>query len=212
MGSKGLETFGDALPEHVIHSDASTTIGVGGWMGVDCHTPERQFSARWTGAEQKWHTSIDANINVLEYAAMVMCVVSWSDRLEGSVIAVYMDNTTAVSWALRQRGKGSVEPSIGELVVKFFSLFCSTHRITIVPSHIAGTANTLADSLSRDVCLQQVDPTLQLLIESADGSRAPGWWRQLPKAVLCRVLLQVLWSERSNPVLQSLLPLVEALR
>ena len=66
--------------------------------------------------------------------------------LQGRLVSLFSDNTTALSY-LRKQG-GSHSATLNALAQSILRL-CERHRIRLVPQFIPGTLNVLADSLSR---------------------------------------------------------------
>ena len=70
----------------------------------------------------------------------------FSSRLRGEAIRIRTDNATCVSYLKRQGG--TMVPWLTYLTWKLFHL-CMDHNIQLVPVHLVGKFNSLADQLSR---------------------------------------------------------------
>jgi hypothetical protein len=108
---------------------------------------------RWTCDELAMFQRCSVSINLLEYFVAALYLIGWVESLEGQVVEVVIDNTTAVSWFMKDRGGGA----IAENLVIIMTMFCYKHGIITQPFHIAGFDNVFADRLSRDISLQEDD-------------------------------------------------------
>jgi hypothetical protein len=106
---------------------------------------------RWTHDELAMFQRCSVSINLLEYFVAALYLIGWVESLEGQVVEVVIDNTTAVSWFAKNRGGGA----IAENLVIIMTMFCYRHGIITSPFHIAGVDNVFADRLSRDTSLQE---------------------------------------------------------
>ncbi len=181
------------VPSVFIFSDASTSTGGGGWMGVSLEESSavRKASFRWSVDEiaafeefKTFHDRKPVDINVLEYFTVMFLVMLWGPELQGQRVGIRCDNTAAVAWL--QKNRASNKSPIAEAMVHAFSLYCIRLRIVLVPLHIDGVANVLADDLSR-----RLSVVTQGLPEDASvDTRAKRWWRGLPREVILRNFLK----------------------
>ena len=95
------------------------------------------------------------------------------------VVSIECDNTSAVSWILKNRVKRGGEGV--DAVAKTFTLFCLTHNIKLLCKHISGVDNIVADFNSRDLTLMSQDGDEELF----HGTQSKPSRRQ----VSCRRLL-----------------------
>ena len=181
VGDRVVNLRLSAVPSLYMRTDASTSTGGGGYLSLvrgGEPLPLPGGAIRWTRAEFEAFRLLGVSINTLEYFAAMYLVMLWADRLRGSVVGLECDNTAAVSWfsAMRSRGGQGMDA-----LSRVFTLFCLTHDITLVCSHISGIDNTSADFLSRDldVLAQDGDETL------LHGPRSVAW----PWQAYCRQLL-----------------------
>ena len=120
-------------PDIQMQTDASTS----GW-GAHCEGTIAQ--GKWTAQEGELH------INVLEMLAIHRTLQQIGDMLKGKTVLTLIDNSTTVSYIKKQGGTRSWElmaatKSVFELAQKL--------KITIIPHHIPGQLNALADMASR---------------------------------------------------------------
>ena len=122
-------------PEPVLDlfTDASTV----GW-GAELHGNIAR--GQWTRNQRRLH------INRLELEAVSLAVKRFLPFLRGKVTRVHVDNSTVVAY-LRKEG-GTRSWSLTEATSKLLR-WCDCHRVSLVPVHIAGLQNVVADSLSR---------------------------------------------------------------
>ena len=98
------------------------------------------MSGKWTILEKRNH------INTLELKAIWLALREVPELVQGKTIAVFGDNTTALSYISKQGGTKSW--TLFRLVEEIF-LWLEELQITLVPQFIQGARNTVADSLSR---------------------------------------------------------------
>ena len=138
---------------------------------------------------------------------IVFGVIKWYKQLRNTIVMTRIDNTAAVSWALKQRARRGTS-CVADALIKFFSLFCLHNNITILSLHIVGEVNVLADDMSRDITMQEsrLEFTEDMLTRDAL------WWQDCSREEICRHLLII----PSNPQLslqpQNLLRLLESLQ
>jgi len=181
------------VPNYFMRTDAASLIGGGAYvtrsMGGE---PLPQFNGqpiRWTKAELQMFITMGVSINVLEYFVIVYYVMLWGDAFRNGVIHIECDNTSAVSWIMRNRAKNNCA---AETLARIFSLFCLSHHITLICTHIKGEANSIADTLSRDLSLAAQDADEELL-QDHGADQEPS-----PPQVLLRGLLLTCMKEQSS--------------
>ena len=138
--------FHPPSPLHTIFTDASLE----GW-GV-------AFQGQsWQG---KWQRS-DRHINWLELRTVLTAIQLLQFRIKGLCVLVLVDNTTAVAYLRNQDGTRS--RSLSKLSRRIL-LLAHSLQITLVPRHITGQLNVLADLASR---VDQVVPSEWALTSEA---------------------------------------------
>ena len=125
-------------PSQDLYTDASTT-GWGGSLGT------LQASGTWTTEERNLH------INQLEMLAVLYVCQRLREHLAHRITRVHIDNSTTVAH-LRKEG-GTRSWPLTRLTFRILK-WCDKHKVVLVPVHIAGIRNILADSLSRKGQLQ----------------------------------------------------------
>ena len=194
-------------PDRFMHTDASTSVGGGAYVSATKDSEAlADFKAepiRWTRAEMLMFQQMGISINVLEYFTVVYYVMLWGDTFRNMVVHVKCDNTAAVSWIMRNRAKNN---TAAESLSRIFSLFCLSHNITLICTHIKGIDNVLADYLSRDLNLAPQD--MDEPLTSEDGEE----WKTWPRQVLCRRLLQICITKSSEMHGQAILKVLTGLR
>ena len=122
--------FKQPAPETTVYTDASLS----GWGVVH---QDSSWSGTWTRS---------AHINWLELRTVLIALQLLGQRLQNKVVKVMIDNTTAVSYIRNQGGTRS--PALLKLVTRVWIL-ANKWGITLVPEHIRGSHNVLADLASR---------------------------------------------------------------
>ena len=127
------------VPMHVPNpsEELMTDASLFGWSGV--LLPYR-VEGEWP--QSLWYHSM----NWKELQAILLTVLHFLPRLKGRVVKVWSDNMTALACIRRQGSAHS--PALLELASSLLIL-CHRHNITLIPSHIQGVLNVLADSGSR---------------------------------------------------------------
>ena len=77
---------------------------------------------------------------------MLLAVQGFLPSLQGQMVALYTDNTTALAYLKKQGGTRSQTLS---LVAQAVLHLCEVHHIQLLPQFFLGKLNVLADSLSR---------------------------------------------------------------
>ena len=210
--SSGIERLASKpSPQLIITSDASKLIGGGAWIVLE-DGQKLECIIRWTPEELNIIKGVllieesndkGISINILEFFVVMYAILLWGkDHLKGKVIQVNCDNTSAVSWILKQRG--SNKAPIGEFLVQIFVLYSLSIDCMIIPKHFAGILNTHADFLSRSVLLQEQ------LRQEVD-TRAESWWNGLTRQEICRSLLSHSIMKHSDKRSVEILKLVRSL-
>lgn len=122
-----------SLPQVTLFTDASTD----GW---GAHVGDLQVGGRWSVAQRELH------INNLELLAVLLALEHFKPQVQNSLVMVMTDNTTVVGQIRNQGGTHSRE--LFDLTVRLFE-WADLHRVTLVPRHIPGRLNVIADRLSR---------------------------------------------------------------
>ncbi|CAL4170226.1 unnamed protein product, partial [Meganyctiphanes norvegica] len=120
-------------PVTFIMTDASLT----GWCGI---FQDQTISGGWNRQD------LVHSMNWMELSAIHRTVQFFHRQLAGLCVRVFSDNTTALACIRRQGSLAS--PALLHLAYQLLSL-CQCHRITLVPSHLKGVLNVLADQGSR---------------------------------------------------------------
>ena len=121
------------LPTLQLMTDASRS----GWGGV-------LIPYSTTGT---WPSSFQScSINWLELKAVFLSVQHFLPLIQGQCVQLLSDNTTAIACILHQ-GTLRSEPLM-DLTVSLLE-FCSRHSICLIPKHLSGSLNVLADQGSR---------------------------------------------------------------
>ena len=137
--------FQQPAPQVTVYTDAS----MDGW-GIICE------DATWDGTwKRKCH------INWLELRVILIALQVMRTRLQNKIVCFYIDNTTAVAYLKKQGGTHSA--ALMRLAFRIWKL-AEQLKVTIVPRHIAGQRNVLADLASRQ---GQVLPTEWTLTDKA---------------------------------------------
>ena len=127
------------VPMHIPNpsEELMTDASLFGWSGV--LLPHR--------VEGGWHRSLwFHSMNWKELQAILLTVIHFLPRLKGKAVKVWSDNMTALACIRRQGSAHS--PALLELASSLLIL-CHRHNITLIPSHIQGVLNVLADAGSR---------------------------------------------------------------
>ena len=177
-------------PSRHLTTDASTTVGFGGYLSLTHGGPavpgcdgSSGGAARWSRLERRLFEELGISINVLEFFGVLFYILLWAHHLQGHVVRVNCDNTSAVSWLMRNRTKCG---GVADVLVKLYVLFTLRHDITIVGLHIKGSLNVIADFNSRDLLLRAQDED-----ESVTGTLCGPDSRALTRAERCRRLLLI---------------------
>lgn len=86
------------------------------------------------------------HINVLELSAVFLPLTSFLPLLQGKVVSILTDNSTAVCYINRQGG--TVSQTLCRLALRMWT-WCQAHKIFLIATHVPGLQNVWTDSLSR---------------------------------------------------------------
>jgi hypothetical protein len=139
----------------LLQTDASTTVGGGGWMAHFGNQEKVLRSAviRWSRKELRFFAEVRADINVLEFFTAAALIIAWGDVFAGKKVLVKIDNTSAKKWLISNRF--SEGASWADSFMSLFSLFCALKKIYVISEHVSGAKNILADDLSRLLHFQE---------------------------------------------------------
>ena len=119
--------------EYYLYTDSST-------QGWGAHLQELTASGIWSQDQSQLH------INVLELQAIWLGLKAFSQRVENAKVALMSDNTSAVAY-LRNHGVTKSLP-MSDLATDI-CLWAEKRGMTLIPCHLPGHLNVLADHLSR---------------------------------------------------------------
>ena len=201
-------------PDLYLVTDASSLVGGGAYVSrFKDGTELVEFSTRpvrWTRHEKELFIKMEVSINVLEYFIVIYHILLFGEQYRDSVVHVQCDNTSAISWIMKNKTKTN---TAADALARIFSLFCLTHNIIIICVHIRGVDNTIADFRSRDLNLaaQEADEDLPTNLEEeaqAGGTQSRGSQR----AKTCRELLEICLSNKDQANGQRILKVLTRLR
>ena len=128
--------------------------------GVPLESPMPDFHLYTDASDQGWGASIEGrsssglwsqaekvlSINHRELLAVYLAILAFRDLLRGQQVALFSDNTTAVSYLKKLGGTRSATlNSTAQLILRL----CEEDKIVLLPQFIAGVLNVKADALSR---------------------------------------------------------------
>ncbi|XP_064109710.1 uncharacterized protein LOC135217671 [Macrobrachium nipponense] len=122
-----------ANPELEFYANTSDS-GWGALLGKE------KTSGIWTEQERGLH------INIKKLKAIFLGLQSFTPLVEGKKVAVFSDNTTALSYIRKQGGTHSF--SLYRMT-EHLLLWANSHKVTLFPRYVQGKLNVLADELSR---------------------------------------------------------------
>ena len=129
-----LASLGKATPTVAITSDASGSWGCGAFCGT------HWFQLQWP------QTAKTHSIAVLEFIPIIIAGMVWGSEWENCQVRARCDNQAVVDIISARYCR---DDSLMHLLRCLF-LIEARHSFTIVPRHIPGKINRLADKLSRD--------------------------------------------------------------
>ena len=178
-----------------ICTDASTTIGGGGWLSA---TPHPQHShdlhdvlfLRWD--HKYWEsthgrsgrvafTLLQVSINILELAAALLALIKWGALLRDSVVSFDIDNTATLSWRIRTRAKESP----ADRLLKIYSMDRMASGIQLAPFDLDTLTGLLCSYVySLFQFKQSRHPDDQNLVVLSGAARYNStWWKAIVDAV-----------------------------
>ena len=133
------EFLSRCVPMNISHPDISmmTDASLDGWCGV---LLPRKVLGTWSPDVQ--HNSM----NWKELMAVCLSLRKFRSTLSGKTVRVLSDNTTTVCCLRRQ---GSLKSEKLHSLTTSILEFCRANKITLVPEHLRGVMNVLADQGSR---------------------------------------------------------------
>ena len=135
-------------------TDASNS----GW-GAHLLPSMEMVAGQWSVEERYCH------INELEMLAVIRAVGHWRQQLMNQTVSVLSDNTTVCAY-IRHQG-GTKSRALCQRTLDLIQLTAPL-KITLIPRHIPGRLNVIADGLSRDTPLHTEwmlnDRVFQLLL------------------------------------------------
>ena len=128
-----------------------TDASLSGW-GAHLEPLGLMTSGSWSPMESQLH------INNLELRAVRLAITHFRDQIRNCCVLVSTDNTTVVSYILKQGGTHSTS-----LFRESLLLFedCQALDVTVLAKHLPGRLNVLADGLSRRQQILPSEWTLQ---------------------------------------------------
>ena len=109
-------------------------------VGWGAHMDKRTVSGRWSEAMKELH------INVLELNAIWLGLQAFEDTLHDSNVAIMCDNVSDIAY-LRNQG-GTRSQQMCRMTIDTCE-WAEERAITLIPRHLPGHLNVLADHLSR---------------------------------------------------------------
>ena len=119
--------------EYYLYTDSSA-------QGWGAHLQELTASGIWSQDQSQLH------INVLELQAIWLGLRAFIQRVENAKVALMSDNTSAVAYLRIQGGTKSL--AMSDLATDI-CLWAEKRGMTLIPRHLPGHLNVLADHLSR---------------------------------------------------------------
>ena len=146
---------------------------------------------------EKGDSSTYISINMLEYSAMIIglaaTILAWealpaTHRPATPIVLLWTDNTTARSWTHKMAGLSRSHPQ-GRALARLFAHLLMFSTVGIEANHVAGTANVIADHLSRlRLDNQYTHFTYRFLVQKYP------WLRKCHRFHPSRELLSLLYS------------------
>ena len=145
------------------------------YLGVSLHqvSPDLHF---WSDASDVgWGAHLDyqvasglwdagqaaLSINARELLAVQLGLFQFQSALQGRTVAVFCDNTTAVTYLRREGGTRS--PLLNSLAQEILR-WTESHSIRLTPQFLPGSNNVLADALSRPHQLPHTEWSLNMTV------------------------------------------------
>jgi hypothetical protein len=121
---------------------------------------EVDLSTKGTWSQEEFKMSI----NILELKAVLLGVKHFRSQLNNQRVYLFSDNSTVVTYIRKQGVTHS--PFLCRMTWELLQ-FCRRENIVLVPRHIPGKHNILADALSRSNKLVSTEWTLHMDIVQA---------------------------------------------
>ncbi len=134
--------------EVTMYTDASDT-GFGGHVG------NHMFKGTWNQSERRLH------INAKELLAVFHSIRYFYRLLTDRHVLIATDNTTVIAYINKQGGTRS--KTLWRMTHYLYQ-WCSQHNIILSAKHIPGTMNILADSLSREDSISNLEWSLNWIV------------------------------------------------
>ena len=131
-------------PEAELFTDASS-------VGWGAHIDHLTTSGLWTDAQASHH------INWLELEAVCLALPELASQTAYRQILLRTDNTTVACYVNKQGGARS--PVLSRMAENLL-LWCQDNNICLTALHVSGSANIIADQLSRPHLILQTEWTL----------------------------------------------------
>lgn len=131
----GTFFFPQESPQVHIYSDAAGKCGCGGFI-----QSLGWFQLTWPGS---WN---EVGITAKELAPVVIAAALWGSQWGGKLVCFHSDNMGVVGLLKKLSSKVSVQMHL----VRCLLFYAAYYRFQFVAEHVAGTANTVADAISRD--------------------------------------------------------------
>ena len=133
-----------APPDLFLYTDAST-------LGWGASLSQESVSGKGMEHERSLH------INILELRAIRLSLFHFMKNVQGKTVAVFSDNTTALSYIIKEGGTRSTSLNAeAQLILEW----AETHSVKILTHSIKGSSNVVADCLSRQHQLISTEWTL----------------------------------------------------
>jgi len=182
--------------DHYLYTDSSTL-----WWGA--HVRDLTASGLWT------HSMATLHINVLELHAFWLGLKAFASMLGDSTVAIMCDNTSAIAYVKNQGGgTKSLVPSD---LASQLCLWAEHRNMTLVPRHLPGHLNVIADQLNRkDQILKSewslnqsiADRIFRFLGQATRGPIRPESEQDIGSLYVSHTGDRVLESRQPNPLLE----------
>jgi hypothetical protein len=126
-------SMGVTQVNYYLYTDSSS-------MGWGAHLLHHTASGTWSNSMKESH------INVLELMAIWLGLQAFVDTIRDSNVAIMCDNVSAIAY-LRNQG-GTLSRQMSDLALQV-CMWAELNHVTLIPRHLPGHLNVLADQLSR---------------------------------------------------------------
>ena len=132
---------------HLLRGMRTGIAPIHAYLYTDSSTVEWGAHMDGQTASGVWDLSMrNVHINELELRAIWLGLMAFQNSILDSNVAIMCDNVTAIAY-LRNQG-GTLSPSLCQ-VASQVCLWAEVRSITLIPRHVPGHLNVLADQLSR---------------------------------------------------------------